>query len=37
MIDIEVRSFGDQDLKEEGYRVKGYSSLGKIGGGSPHQ
>jgi len=32
MIDIEVRSFGDQDIKEEGYSVKGYSSLGKLEG-----
>jgi len=32
MIDIEVRSFGDHDIKEEGYRVKGYSSLGKLEG-----
>ncbi len=32
MIDVEVRSFGDQDIKEEGYRVKGYSSLGKLEG-----
>lgn len=32
MIDVEIRSFGDQDIEEEGYRVRGYTSLGKLKG-----
>ncbi|MBN2018589.1 MAG: glycogen synthase [Candidatus Cloacimonetes bacterium] len=32
LIDVEVRTFGDQDITENGYRVKGYSSIGDFDG-----
>ena len=32
LIDVEVRTFGDQDITEKEYRVKGYSSIGDFDG-----